>query len=140
CKVFDFTRSDKADSKRVELNRYSAYRQCVALGILHQGRGGDDTFTGVELLDTFSYLDYYVRYFKIIPREGELEFQKTDYDDLPEWRKILYKELDEQRKREKELKYNFHKIKKLKNDENKEKKGDDKIREKFIDDASDDSL
>lgn len=102
-------------NKETRLSRYQSYKLCVSLGIMGTGRGADDYFSGKELIDVFSYLDYYVRYKKITPREEEIERFKEDYQDFPEWRKILYKEFDEQR--EKEKKEN----KKIK-DENKQQK------------------
>jgi len=135
CKVFNLSNAPSD----IEINRYASYYLCVNLGIISPARGMDDVFSGIELLDSFSYLDYYVKHFKIKPKEGVLEVAKTEYDDLPEWRKILYKELDEQRAMEKKVKENIrniNKVKKIKdsdgNDSNTDGK-DSKIREKFID-------
>ncbi len=74
--------------------KYSAFRTCVNLGLLNPGRGAFDSFTGEELLDTFSYLDYYIRYNSILPKSGTLEQQEDEYKNLPEWRERLYRELD----------------------------------------------
>ncbi len=133
CKVFNLTNS-KSD---IETNRYASYYLCIDLEILKPGRGLEDVFTGTELLDTFAFLDYFVKYNKIRPKEGVLELPKTDYDDLPEWRKVLYKELDDQRGNEKKLGENLKNINRLKNkniNEPKDQSSDTKIREKFVDD------
>ncbi|OHD05773.1 MAG: hypothetical protein A2086_13305 [Spirochaetes bacterium GWD1_27_9] len=140
CKVFDL----EGAKENPFLTRTQAYNSCVILGILHQGRGKDDCFTGVELLDTFSYLTYYVRYYKIKPVEGDLEFVSSAYDDLPEWRKIIYKELDEQRMKERKLKQEKIKNNKKKQDSDKiekdNKKDEKVIKEKFIDDIEGNNL
>lgn len=94
CKIFNLNNSDTV------LNRYSAYLFCLRLGILNQGRGPFDSFTGAELLDTFTYADYYIRLHKIEPRFGPLAAYMETYEELPEWRKQLYKELDEQQEAE----------------------------------------
>ena len=86
-----------------KLTRYKAYRVCVNKKIIKTGRGPFDSFTGRELLETFSYLDYFIRYNKIKTKEGELEIYDDTYKDMPEWRQKIYRELDEQRKKEKEL-------------------------------------
>lgn len=137
CKVFNLANTNDFYT----LNRYASYYLCVDLGIMDPGRGADDTFTGVQILDTFSYLDYYVRYHKILPKEGMLEIveKKDEYDDLPEWRRTIYKELDMQRLKEsenfkKKLELTKQKLeKKEQKKETEQKKDDGKLKEKFID-------
>lgn len=96
CKIFNLNNSD------IVLNRYSAYLFCLRLGIINQGRGPFDSFTGAELLDTFTYADYYIRLHKVEPRFGPLAAYLTPYTELPEWRKQLYQELDDQLAAERE--------------------------------------
>lgn len=88
---------------RKKVNRYTAFRVCERLDIIDKGRGPFDSFTGEELLDTFSYLDYYVRFNDIRPKKGELELPDDTYKNLPEWREKLHRELDEQQEMEKQL-------------------------------------
>lgn len=107
CKLYN-TKGGIVNTKRIM--KYSAFRICVNLGILAPGRGAFDSFSGEELLDTFSYLDYYVRYNEIVPKEGDLERPDDTYKNLPKWRERLYKELDEQKRKEKELREQKKKI------------------------------
>lgn len=96
-KIFQF-------KKNLPLNRNFAYKECVRRGILNPGRGPLDTFTGEELLETFSYVDYYVRLNNIKHRYDDLKLYEDDYDAMPDWRQQLYRELEEQRERERKLK------------------------------------
>jgi hypothetical protein len=119
------------------MTRHDSYYQCIELGIMSPGRGQNDIFTGQELLDVFSYLDYYIRYYKIKPYPGMLS-EYSSYDYLPDWRKQLYKELDEQREREKMIREEKKKSDLIrKNSQKKNKKNEDKkpqeIDEKYID-------
>jgi hypothetical protein len=128
----------KSETSKTPIIRNYAYNLCVQLGIIDPGRGMDDTFTGTELIDTFSYLDYYVKSKNIKPNPGVLTVT-DDYEFIPEWRKKLYKELDEQQKQEKLLKQQNKTIKTVKpktdNPEIKELNKD--IKEKYIDNSSD---
>lgn len=134
CKIFN-TKGGLVNRKKIM--KYSAYKICVDLGILAKGRGAFDSFTGQELLDTFSYLDYYIKYKKLKPKEGILEFYDDEYDSLPDWRARLYRELDEQQKQEKEKRLQKKETRKKKRQEridkqkNKEKEIE-KIKEKKI--------
>jgi len=121
-------------NNETRLGRYQSYKLCVNLGIIDAGRGADDNLSGWELLNAFAYLDYYVRYNKITTREDKIEKLEEDYQYFPEWRKILYKEFDEQReaeRREREAK----KIKK----QNKQQK-DTEFEQKFKKDNKDKKL
>lgn len=85
------------------ITRYTAYKTLVSLGILSEGRGSFDTFTGLELLSAFSYLDHYIKYNKIKPdKTVQAVIEDDEYKYLPEWRLRIYKELEEQRAKEKE--------------------------------------
>ena len=136
CQVFNL-RSSKT---KMAYTRFSAYNLCVQLGIIDAGRGQDDIFTGTELIDSFSYLDYYVKLNNIKPNPGMLTV-KDDYEYIPAWRKKIYKELDEQQRQERleRAKNRGKKINIKKPDtqnpdiieKNKE------IREKYIDNSSD---
>ena len=86
------------------LSRLYSYKVCTGLGILDVGRGPDDGFSGKELIDNFSYIDYYVRSKNISVNEEVFDIIKDEYDIYPNWRKVIYKELDEQQRKEKELK------------------------------------
>jgi hypothetical protein len=110
------------------ITRYTAFNTCVILGIIDEGRGGFDSLTGLELLDTFSYLDYYIKYHKILPDKEILDVAKDDeYQYLPEWRRRIYKELEEQRAMEKELRMKrIEASKKKTKTENKTDKIDEK--------------
>jgi hypothetical protein len=136
CQVFNL----KSAKVKSPINRYSAYNLCVELGIIDAGRGQDDIFSGNELIDTFSYLDYYVKINKIKPNPGMLGIT-DDYEYVPEWRKKIYKELDDQQKQEKLLReqYKGKNINKKKpetqNPDIQEKNKE--IKEKFIDNTSD---
>ena len=83
------------------LTRYSAYKTCSAIGVITEGRGISDTFSGEELLSIFNYLDNYVRTNKIKPKNPKVLVTEEEYKSLPKWRENLYKELDEQRALEK---------------------------------------
>jgi hypothetical protein len=113
CKIFN-TKGGLVNTSLVF--KYSSYRLCVSNGIISKGRGAFDTFTGQELIDTFSYLDYYVKHYNIKPRDGVLDSSNDDYSDIPAWRARLYKELDEQRAAEKQEreKKKFEKLEKRK--------------------------
>src|SRR4030042_5618633 len=62
CKVFN-TKGGLVNFKF--LTKYHAFKKCLNLGLLTSGRGQLDTFNGSELLDTFLYLDFYIRNNKI---------------------------------------------------------------------------
>ena len=128
CKVFN---NKRGLVNRKKVTRYSAYKVCITRGILAEGRGPFDSFTGLELLDTFSFLDYYVRYNKIKPRKGKLEIYEDTYTNLPEWRQRLHRELEEQKAREKELR---EKKRKYKEEKRKKKMLEEKDpgQEKYI--------
>jgi|GEM_PF-1190763 len=134
CKIFS---GKNGIAKSDRILKYTAYRICVNLGIMSKGRGAFDSFTGRELLDTFSYLDYYVRYKNIKPKTGDLDSFDDDYDHLPEWRKRLYKELDEQREKEKEIRKQRKEKRKKEREEkmnknNQTEKKIDSVKEKKI--------
>jgi hypothetical protein len=132
CQIYNL----KQEKVRTQTSRYSAYKLCVDLGIMSPGRGPDDSFSGQELLDTFSYLIYYIKYKKISPNEGVVGIVTTtgEYDYLPEWRKVIYRELDEQRAAEKKKNDDYWKnLKKKKETTKKERE----INEKFIDTSGD---
>ncbi|MCG8572295.1 MAG: hypothetical protein MJB14_19350 [Spirochaetes bacterium] len=95
CKIFQINKS-----KFIPINRMVAYNICLEIGIVNPGRGPDDSFSGMELLETFSYFDNYVRLNQIKQRSASLVLYEDEYDSLPEWRKLLYKELTEQRAKE----------------------------------------
>jgi hypothetical protein len=133
CQVFNL-RNEKVKSP---ITRYFAYQFLTASGIMMPGRGQDDSFSGLELLDTYAYLLYYIKYKGIKPIEGALDI-KDDYEYLPEWRKIIYKELDDQRALEKKQfdekwKAALEKMKPVK----KLKKTGEELKEKYIDATSD---
>jgi hypothetical protein len=88
---------------RRRISRRGAYRFCVRLGIMAPGRGAGDTFTGLELLETFAYLDYYVRSRDLAPKAGGLELYTDDFENFPQWRRTIYRELAEQRAEEKQM-------------------------------------
>jgi len=115
----------KNEKSKTPTTRKYSYDLCVSLGILSPGRGRTDNFTGIELLETFSYLDYYVKARNIKPNEGQLTID-DDYQYLPEWRQRIYKELDEQRAKE---------LKKKNDKTNKDDKNN--IKEKYIDNTGD---
>lgn len=92
------------NSMKGRTSRKYSYNLCVGLGLIDKGRGPDDSFTGLELLDSFSYVDYYVRSKNIKPRKEAPLYIKDEYDIYPKWKKTIYKELDEQRKAEKDKK------------------------------------
>lgn len=81
-------------------NKNAAYKRCLTAGIVLAGRGARDSFTGAELLDTFSYFDSYIRRYKIKKRYDNLPLFDQTYDDLPTWRKELYMNHDAQIKEE----------------------------------------
>lgn len=124
CGILNIAGNKKKEARP---NRYQSYKLCVSIGIIDGGRGADDHMSGAELLDTFSYLDYYVRYNKIKTREDKIEKLEEDYQYFPEWRKILYKEFDEQREAERKEREK-RKLKKQKDREfdRKFKKDDDR--------------
>lgn len=96
------------------LTKLTAYKTCLKLGILNEGRGPFDNFSGSELLDTFGYSDYYIKTYKIRTKAGSLEvFEDYKNEAIPEWRQKFDKELDEQRAREKDL---FDQKKKIQNE------------------------
>ncbi len=90
--------------KSIPTTRLDAYKRLVRVGVIHTGRGPEDSFSGIELLDTFTYYDYYIRSNKIKLRFNNLPLFEDEYDGVPEWRVKLYNELDEQRKYEKKMK------------------------------------
>lgn len=102
---------------RKKIRRHAAYRICVEVGILDKGRGAFDSFTGAELVDTFSFLDYYVRFNDIRPKKGELEILDDTYKNLPQWREKLHRELDEQQEMEQQIKQKKRESRKLKRQE-----------------------
>lgn len=83
--------------------KLTAFKVCVKLDIIPEARGAFDSFTGSELLDTFSYLDYYIRSNNIKPNKEIMKLYEDDYDNLPEWRSRLYREIEEQHRLEKEF-------------------------------------
>lgn len=97
CKLFEI------GGKFMPRNKNAAYKRCLTVGIVLPGRGANDSFTGAELLDTFSYFDSYVRRYNIKKRYDNLPLFDDTYDDLPKWRKKLYIEHDSQIKAESEL-------------------------------------
>ncbi len=86
CKIFN-TKGGLVNFKFI--NKYHSYKKCITLGLLTPGRGQLDTFTGTELLDTFLYIDIYVRNNKININSSELKLDSTT-EYLPEWRKKFY--------------------------------------------------
>lgn len=96
-------RISEIGGKMVPVTRLDAYKRVVDAGIMFGGRGPEDSFSGIELLETFSYFDYYVRSNKIKLRLQKLPLYEDNYDGIPEWRAKLYRELDEQRAYEKKL-------------------------------------
>lgn len=94
CKLFEIGGSFNPRNKN------AAYKRCITTGIVLPGRGAKDSFTGAELLDTFSYFDSYVRRYNIKKRYDNLPLFDDTYDDLPSWRKKLYIEHDLQIKEE----------------------------------------
>lgn len=101
------------------ITKFEAYKRCVAAGIIFAGRGAEDSFSGIELMDTFAYFDYYVRSNNVKMRFEHLPLYDDEYTDIPQWRKKLYEELDEQRAYEKKLR---DERKTLKKEKKKEKK------------------
>lgn len=97
CKLFEI------GGRYLPRNKNAAYKRCLTAGIVLAGRGARDTFTGTELLDTFSYFDSYVRRYNIKKRYDNLPLFDDTYDDLPTWRKKLYMEHDSQIEDELEL-------------------------------------
>lgn len=96
-------RISEIGGKNIPATRRDAYKRAVNTGILYPGRGPEDSFTGIELLDTFSYYDYYIRSNDIQLRFTNLPLYEDDYDGIPEWRAKLYSELEEQRAYEKKI-------------------------------------
>ena len=136
CKAYNLQRL----KNQLPLSRLQAYNLCVSLGIMNQGRGQGDSFSGQDLIDTFSYLDFYVRYYNIQPVEGSFKVENIDYDNIPEWRAKIYKELDAQQLEEKKKRDDLKKT----NDKKKqvikkeaEKNNTDKVKEKYIDNSND---
>jgi hypothetical protein len=112
------------------INRYSAYKICVMLGVFAESRGSFDTFSGLELIDTFSYLDYYIKSNNILPnKEIQPVIEDDNYTYLPEWRQRIYRELEEQRAMEKEKREKrFNAIKvKIKTENKTEKINEKKV-------------
>lgn len=97
CKLFEI------GGRFIPRNGNAAYKRCLTVGIVLPGRGANDSFTGAELLDTFSYFDSYVRRYNIKKRYDNLPLFDDTYDDLPKWRKKLYMEHDSQIKMELQL-------------------------------------
>lgn len=99
--------------------RGQAFKRAVHAGILYPGRGPDDSFTGLELLDTFAYFDYFVRSSQVVLRFENVPLFQDNYSDIPDWRAKLYDELDEQREYERKLREERkNKAKKKKSDLN----------------------
>jgi hypothetical protein len=126
CKVFN---TEGGLVNTPYLNKYYAFKKCVDVGIITEGRGASDSFTGAELLDTFSFLDYYVRANDIKPKKGILEKTDDTYKNLPEWRLKLHRELEEQREMEKQQQLKKKELQKQKSMENMKKIRD---KEKYI--------
>lgn len=137
CKVFN-TQGGLVNNKF--LTKYQAFKKCVRVGILSNGRGQLDTLTGSELLSSFNYLEYYVINNKINIKKDEFEFD-LNYDYLPKWRKKFYSELDNERSSLKEKRINRklerEKRKKERYQKSLERKyKGNKDTEKFIDDKN----
>ena len=134
CKLFEL------NGKEYPINRKAAYNACLEHGIIVEGRGAEDSFTGQELINAFAYFDYYVRVNNIKRRDKELKLYEDGYDSLPEWRKQLYRELEEQRAKEKKLKEEKRKkwkekFKKNKTEEDKEVIKEDETDKLYLEDA-----
>ncbi len=125
CKVFN---TKGGIINRSTIDRYTAYKICVNRGIIPKGRGPYDSFAGKELIETFLYVDYYVKYNKLKPKEGILDLFDS-YSNLPEWRQKIYRELEEQKLQEKKAK---EEKKKIKEEKKKEKMNKQEIDEKII--------
>lgn len=132
CKVFN-TKGGLVNLKLI--NRYHSFKKCINLGLLSAGRGQLDTFTGAELLDTFSYIDRYIKSNKININGNELKLDYTT-EYLPEWRRKFYDELDEQKYTSKDNRLKRKEIR-IKNKEErlrkKRERSKNKGKEKFID-------
>lgn len=111
--------------KNVPATKNDAYKRCVSTGIVFKGRGPDDSFTGTELLDTFAYFDYYIRTNKVKLRYENIPLYDDDYNELPDWRKKIYQELDSQREYDKKIRKEKKQIKKQKKNKDKAKPDDD---------------
>lgn len=132
CKLFELN-GLKTPTRR------SAYKICVELGIIAPGRGPFDSFTGQELLESFSFFDNYVRISHIRARGeiAELKLYDDNYDSLPGWRRELYRELEEQRAEEQRLKEEKRLKRKQKRQDRLNKSEDDEVN---LEDDSDDDL
>jgi hypothetical protein len=106
------------------LTRYSAFKTCTAIGLVPEGRGYSDTFSGEELMGVFNYIDNFIRTNKIKPKNQKVLVSEEGYNSLPKWRENLYKELEQQRAQENA---NLPKNKKVKPEKIKS------LKEKFID-------
>ena len=84
--------------------RYWSYKVCTELGIMEAGGGPGERLTKSQLIDIFAVAEYYVRANNIgingnITNEFMPESSdNTDdrYKEYPQWRRVIYRELDEQ--------------------------------------------
>ncbi len=84
--------------------RYWSYKVCTELGIMQAGGGPGERLTKSQLIDVFAVAEYYVRANNIgingnitnefLPESSD----NTDdrYKEYPKWRRVIYRELDEQ--------------------------------------------
>lgn len=130
CKIYNNPKGI-VDNKMI--TQFGAYKTLIRLDLLNEGKGIFDSISGKELIDTFAYIDYYVRANKIETNPEILKKITDEYDTLPEWRQRLYREIEEQRKAEKEalLKKKVEKKEKIKNLK-KIKKEEEKDKEVII--------
>lgn len=96
CKLFEI------GGTNVPATKTGSYKRCVNLGIVHPGRGAGDSFSGLELIDTFSYFDFYIRSHRIKKRYRSLPLYDEHHEYLPDWRTKLWLEFEQQRQEEKE--------------------------------------
>ena len=84
--------------------RYWSYKVCTELGIMEAGGGPGERLTKSQLIDIFAVAEYYVRANNLgingnITNEFMPESSdNTDdrYKEYPQWRRVIYRELDEQ--------------------------------------------
>lgn len=84
--------------------RYWAYKICTELGIMEAGGGPGERLTKSQLIDIFTVAEYYVRANNLgindnitneyMPNNSD----STDdrYKEYPKWRRVIYRELDDQ--------------------------------------------
>ncbi|MBP5707075.1 MAG: hypothetical protein J6W76_07295 [Spirochaetales bacterium] len=100
CGLYNLAYRDNA----IRPIRYHSYKTCVELGIMEAGGGPGERLTKSQLIDIFAVAEYYVRANNLGINDNitneifQTPSDNTDdrYNEYPHWRRVFYRELDDQ--------------------------------------------